>query len=197
MSNFIDLIGQRFGKLLVIERSFLNKRTSWKCRCECNNETIVLSSNLKSGGTKSCGCLNKEVTNRTHGMRYSKEYNSWRAMIKRCTNEKHESYPNYGGRGITICERWLKSFENFHQDLGDRPCNHTLDRINSNGNYEPSNCKWSSTKEQGSNKRTNIKIEFNGETLSLKEYCFRNNLIYRTILSKLRRGISLEDIILK
>lgn len=104
MSNFIDLKNKKFGRLLVIERNFGTKRTTWKCRCECGKETIVLSFNLKSGGTKSCGCLNKESTNKTHGQRYTKTYTSWRSMIKRCTNENHRSYPYYGGRGIIICK---------------------------------------------------------------------------------------------
>ena len=134
------------------------------CKCDCGNEKILFLDAIKRGTTKSCGCLRKESTTdfnrrtkKVHGHRQTKNtktYTTWLSMKQRCLNPNHTFYSYYGGRNITICDRWKSSFKNFLEDMGERPEGKTLDRINSNGNYEPNNCKWSTSKEQISNRRT-------------------------------------------
>ena len=157
--NFVDFINQRFGRLVVIEKTDKRSGTNviWKCKCDCGNEVFVSSSNLRSGHTQSCGCLQKERVSKaktTHGMRFTSEYYSWNNMKARCYNPNYKHYKDYGGRGITICDRWRDSFENFLEDMGSKPSNkHSIDRIDVNGNYDPENCKWSTSQEQARNKR--------------------------------------------
>jgi hypothetical protein len=165
-------IGGRYGKLIIIEEVDnikVGKRTHRliKCKCDCGNEKIVRLTNLTSNNSKSCGCLQNKIPpierHYTHYMSDTIEYNSWKAMKRRCYDLKHRSYKDYGGRGIIVCDRWLepdgKGCINFITDLGLRPSNkHTLDRINVNGIYEPSNCRWATHKEQSNNKRYNLKV---------------------------------------
>lgn len=161
----INLTGHRFGRLVVIsEAPHGPKSTIWLCRCDCGQSTFIKMGNLVSGNTKSCGCLMKELSGArgkvqftTHGMSKSREFTSWRGMIKRCTNPNNDHYKNYGGRGITVCERWLHSFEDFYEDMGIRPFGMTLDRKDTNGNYCKDNCKWSTPKEQANNRRNRIR----------------------------------------
>lgn len=152
----IPMIGKRFGRLIVIaEANTQKKRREYDCRCDCGNSTSVQGVLLRAGKTQSCGCIRKghPPTYLKHGMSGTPTYQSWYAMTQRCGNPKRWQYKYYGARGIIICDRW-KSFENFHADMGDRPAGKTLDRIDCNGNYEPSNCKWSSTTEQSRNRRS-------------------------------------------
>lgn len=164
--------GQKYGRLTVISCAGLYKRYNWwKCRCDCGNEKTVRSSRLTSGNTVSCGCYRTEVNTakavllgfnsathgHTRGHKYTPEYLSWYAMRQRVNNKNHEHYPYYGGRGIKICKRWEK-FANFLADMGPRPKGHTLDRKDTNGNYEPKNCKWSTWKEQQNNRRPRRKM---------------------------------------
>ncbi|MDR6555431.1 AP2 domain-containing protein [Paenibacillus qinlingensis] len=155
--NFIDLTGMTFGRLTVIKLT--DKRSTWLCKCICGEEKYILGNNLRRGLTKSCGCLRKENSSElhvTHGktkIKRSSEYNTWTNMIQRCTNPKYTSYIDYGGRGITVCKRW-EDFETFFEDMGKKPTsNHSLDRTNVDGNYEPNNCKWATLEEQARNKR--------------------------------------------
>ena len=155
--TFKDLMGQRFGRLVVINKEGRSKGREiiWQCLCDCNNLRIVIGSRLTSGRVKSCGCLQKDRTkemNVTHGKYHSRIYSIWRNMFSRCTNSNHDSYPDYGGRGIQVCERWRK-FENFFADMGDVPEGLTIDRIEVDGNYEPGNCRWATWSEQNLNKR--------------------------------------------
>jgi hypothetical protein len=163
-----DVMGQRFGRLVVIGAapSDSRARARWLCLCDCGTEKTVGVGNLTSGKTQSCGCLMSEVNskkatqrNLVHGHnlaeKQSPTWHSWRSMIKRCCSPGHNSFPRYGGRGITICDRWRNSFVEFLADMGERPPGKTLDRINVHGNYEPSNCRWATASEQQNNRADN------------------------------------------
>jgi len=161
--NFIDETGNRHGRLTVIERSKSDVKAFWLCECECGNKTIVVGTQLRNGHTRSCGCLQREAAAKTapgnskskkHGMYKTKEYHCWLNLKTRCYRESYRDYQHYGGRGISVCDRWLKNFENFYTDMGPRPSDkHSIDRINVNGNYEPSNCRWTTRSKQNANKR--------------------------------------------
>lgn len=152
MGSFIDLTGMKFGRLTVVERVQSKGNTKWKCACECNNETFVYSDHLKRGKVVSCGCKRNERKVEVRKQEIP-EYNSWRAMLDRCNNSNNDKYNHYGGRGITVCEEW-RSFDRFYLDMGKKPSKtYTIDRIDTEGNYEPSNCKWSTVNEQVRNRR--------------------------------------------
>jgi len=164
-----DLVGQKFGKLIVLSfDKILNKKTYWLCNCDCGKSTSVRSDQLKSGVTKSCGCLLSESTrvrNTTHKMSGTKFYKAWNGLIQRCTNKKLKNYNDYGGRGITFCDKWLK-FDGFYEDMFESFSQHlklhgprqtTLDRIDFNGNYCKDNCRWATYAVQANNKRNTKK----------------------------------------
>ena len=162
MGKFIDLTEQKFGRLFIMHptKKRCGSSTIWKALCGCGNYTYASVSNLMNGNTKSCGCLQRERTAESHikhghavGGRISREYSTWVSMVKRCSDPKEKAYEYYGGRGINVCDRWKNSFLNFLIDMGKRPEGMTIDRINNEGNYELSNCKWSTMKEQCNNRR--------------------------------------------
>src|ERR1041385_454318 len=179
MSKPLDLTGQIFGRLTVVGVSHHNEkgRRFFLCRCECGKTISAIGHCLKSGNTKSCGCLAREITsnrNRTHGCSKASElwpeYRSWSGIIQRCTNRKNPAWVHYGARGIKVCERWLV-FENFLADMGQRPSsNHSIDRINNDGDYCKENCRWATRKEQNRNRRDNIYIKFDGVYLTLADW---------------------------
>lgn len=149
-----DISGQRFGRLVAIEPVAERKYSQvvWRCRCDCGNKCFVASDNLSKGNTQSCGCLWREIA-KIHGKWATPIYSIWVAMIQRCENPKSTAYKWYGARGISVCERW-HSFENFYADVGDPPEGMSLDRYpNMDGNYEPSNFRWATKKEQANNSR--------------------------------------------
>lgn len=151
-----DIAGLTFGRLSVIKQARSDKdgNACWVCRCSCGRQVIAVGRYLRRGQRKSCGCLGTGIglRARKHGhcvnYRRSPVYDVWMNMHARCRNPKHESFPRYGGRGIRVCKRWAK-FENFLSDMGERPSHkHSIDRINGDGNYEPSNCRWATRSEQ-------------------------------------------------
>jgi hypothetical protein len=155
-----DLSGQRFARLEVIERDYNRKGAAyWRVRCDCGTELSVTSQCLRTGHTRSCGCLRREVTiarSTKHGLmtrdgKSKPTYNSWSNMIRRCTNPTHDRWEDYGGRGIKVCERW-RDYPAFLEDMGEKPLGTTLDRID-NDNYEPGNCRWETHAKQNRNKR--------------------------------------------
>lgn len=197
-----DLTGLTFGRLTVVKlvRSH-GENHYWLCRCSCGKESTPTGASLRRGNTKSCGCLHREIISeysKKHGMHSSKIYKRWGAMKSRCNNPNARYYRNYGLRGIKVCDRWQYSFENFYADMGDPPTpKHTLDRINNNGNYEPSNCRWATRGEQQSNMRRNVLISYKGRTMTASQWSRDLNITLATIYGRVKRGLNPAKILSK
>jgi len=149
-------IGERFGRLIAMELRDRGKMTKIWCRCDCGVEKILWVSDITSGKTRSCGCFHREATvvrNLIHGMSHHELYQTYTGMLARCHDPQQKQYPDYGGRGITVCQRWRDGFENFVEDMGERPPGRTLDRENNDDGYSPENCRWATPSEQVSNRR--------------------------------------------
>jgi hypothetical protein len=189
-----DLTNRKFNRLTPMR--YVEKYT-WHCKCDCGNERNVKSMSLKNGNTQSCGCLGLEklALHRTkHGMSDTPEYMCWEAMKERCYKPKTKRYKNYGGRGIKVCDRWASSFENFLADMGRRPTpKHSIDRINNDGNYEPSNCRWADNKTQQRNRSNNKNFTYNGKIYALSELEEIFNLSRHIIEKRLNNNISLTN----
>lgn len=178
--GFCNLTGHKYGKLTVIglagRKTQPNGANSfyWFCICECGEKAVIRGMDMRHGKTTSCGCVKlARITalKYSHGLSHSPENQVWTQMIQRCTNPKNKSFKNYGGRGIKVCDRWLNSFANFYADMGPRPSDeHSIDRTNNDGNYEPGNCQWVKRKAQSRNTRGNRLLTFDGETKCLVEW---------------------------
>lgn len=185
----IDLSGRRFARLMVVRPLGTRwNKVYWLCRCDCGGWNAVSTGSLKWGQTESCGCLYRDTrgaTTRTHGLSHTPEYRVWKGMIARCENRARDFYPRYGGRGIKVCRRWRKSFPAFLADLGPRPSSrHTLDRIDNDRDYAPTNCRWATNEEQGQNTSRTRKLTINGVTLGVNAWARRLHLAKKTVLAR-------------
>lgn len=197
MPKIIDITGQRFGRLVAIERSQNVARTNapsrpaWLCACDCGIRKVVSKACLISGLAKSCGCLRRETTsvkNTAHGMSQTPEYNSWLRMNSRCHFISNKNYKDYGGRGIFVCDQWRYSFENFFLSMGRRPTiKHSLERKDNNRGYSPDNCKWATKKEQSCNRRNRRHLSAFGITLSAEDWGHKFSIRPKTILARIDR----------
>ncbi|WP_176317340.1 hypothetical protein [Burkholderia vietnamiensis] len=197
-SNRIELTGRKIGRLEVLapHRKEGIERLFYECRCECGNTCIIGAQNLRRGMTKSCGCLQKERVRQAslkHGMSHTSLHNTWMSMIQRCTDQNCRAYPDYGGRGIKVCDRWL-TFENFLADMGLPPQKGlTLDRFpNNDGNYEPGNVRWATKKEQANNRRSSRILAFNGESMTIAQWEDRQGFRRGLINTRLQDGWTVE-----
>lgn len=183
----IDRTGDRYGRLVVIERASAKSRTDtnarWFCRCDCGRGVVAYGQDLGRGRHKSCGCLNAERIIQ-HGMSHSHVYRVWQAMLQRCENPNNPAYSNYGGRGIAVCERWHR-FENFFADMGNRPVGYSLDRKENDEGYCKENCRWATTTQQARNKQKSRVIEYQGEKATLAEWAQRKGMGWYTLRSRL------------
>jgi hypothetical protein len=185
----IDILGNKYGRLTVLARDGINHvgKALWLCQCDCGNKKIVVGYDLRSGHTKSCGCLNKEHfgnLNKKHGKSWTPEWKIWVAMKRRCYDQSQQFYNMYGGRGIIVCKKW-HDFNNFYNDMGKRPDGMSIERINVNGNYEPSNCKWATAKEQARNTTRNFMVTANNKTQALSAWAEELGLNYYTVRSRI------------
>lgn len=205
-----DLLGQRFGRLLVVSKSEerCNSGIKWNCLCDCGNSVCVPGLNLRCGDTRSCGCLQKEMVaarmtshGATVGRKRDRLYGVWAGMLTRTRNPNADNYKYYGGRGISVCDDWLR-YENFrdwalnngYDDMADHgKC--TIDRVDDDGDYCPNNCRWVSASVQANNQRSNKLLTYNGETHNIKEWSVKLNINYSTLKKYVRNGKTLDDII--
>lgn len=199
-----NIIGIKYGRWIVVKEveQGNNFARRFLCKCNCGNYSIVLFSSLISGKSTSCGCYKKEENimrlskpGRSINKKHTREYNSWSQMIQRCTNPNHDRYKNYGGRGISICDKWLKSFDEFLLDMGNAPSNHySIDRIDVNGNYEPSNCRWATLTEQYRNMTTNRFVELYGVKMIISDFCKIVNKPLSAINWHIKNGKTINSI---
>lgn len=205
----LDLIGQKFGRLVVTAEAVPTRKPNGKpvrkylCQCDCGGMTVTSPDKLRSGHSQSCGCLQTESRfngalkhGHSRNRTLSPTYRSWSNMIQRCTNSNNKCYEDYGGRGIRVCDRWLK-FENFLADMGAKPEGMTLDRYPDNdGNYEPGNCRWATREQQTNNQRSNIKIWTGDCYVSMAEFARRAGIPYERFQHLYRtKRIPLEQIL--
>jgi hypothetical protein len=205
MGKLLDLTGQRFGFLLVTDCAGRDPwgQALWNCLCDCGQTHVAKGAKLRTAEVRSCGCKTSDLkrvklTRHGHspwnGLR-SHEYSCWTAMKSRCRHTRRRDYKHYGGRGIRVCERW-QVFENFLADMGRSPSpGHTVDRIDSNGNYEPSNCRWATQREQCNNKRDTIWLTYKGERATLLQWAERTGIGWHAMYQRRRRGWSVDKMI--
>ncbi len=186
-----DLTGQRFGRLIVVEYAGIGKfrRAKWLCQCDCGNTHITT---IQKERTRSCGCLLCE-SKTTHGQTDSPEYSSWRHMLERCLNPNHHAYVRYGGRGITVCDRWRASFEAFYEDMGTRPSlAYSIERIKNEEGYYPDNCKWGTPEEQARNRKGNRILHHDGQSRCLTVWAKLAGITPNALTKRLGAGWSMD-----
>lgn len=186
--TFADFLGKRSHRLVVVADHPHPRKIV--CRCDCGNEAVTTRSNFRSGNTQSCGCLSVEVkitANTTHGLTNHPLYATWYEMQQRCFSSKQGEYKYYGGRGITVCERWM-DVRNFIADMPERPPGCTLDRVDVNGNYEPGNCRWATKSQQMNNTRRNVNVTIDGVTKTVQEWSEISPAHCNTIRHRLNIG---------
>lgn len=192
----LNLIGQEFARLTVIALAEnIGIRTAWLCRCECGETKVVITAHLRNALVKSCGCLHREATHLTHGLTRNKqrpaEYIIWAGMKSRCLNKRDENYWRYGGRGIRVCDEWRKSFERFLVDMGRRPVGRlTIERVDNDGHYEPGNCIWADYQTQARNRRNSVRVEYEGEPITVAELAPKVGIPASTIYARISAGRS-------
>lgn len=191
--RFEDLTGRRFGRLTVLERaSNRGRHVYWTCKCDCGTVKEIRPDGLRNGRVVSCGCYQHDVVTK-HGMWQSAAHGVWNGMIQRCENPNHHAYSLYGGRGIKVCERW-HDFGAFYADMYPKPSRrHSIDRIDNDGDYEPSNCRWATDKQQGRNRSDNRIISYNGEERCLSEWADKIGMNWTTLWNRLKRGWSVVE----
>ena len=179
MSRMVDLVGQKFDRLTVLKR--VGSRYShhiWQCKCDCGELKEISGISLKKGLSRSCGCLAREGNNKSHGLAKTRQYKIWANMLKRCNNPKGNRYYIYGGKGIKVCDNWLK-FESFWNDMKKGYSdNLSIDRINNNGNYEKNNCRWATKYEQMNNRSNSVFVTYNNETKTLSQWARKIGMNY-------------------
>jgi hypothetical protein len=189
------MVGMRFGALTVlseIKERDKNNFILYLCRCDCGNQKAILGSSMRDGRTQSCGCLHSLAVTK-HGMDGTPIYRTWIGMKTRCLNPKSPIYHQYGGRGISICQRWLENFDNFLADMGNRPDGMSIDRIDVDGNYEPSNCRWATPVEQANNRRNNKIFNLNGKPYTAAQYSKEFNISYKKAVGILTKSSQKEQ----
>lgn len=192
-----DLTGQRFGRLFVISFSHTDKNDDavWNCLCDCGNLYQGIARRLRSGNTRSCGCLCIDVRRALktkHGLARHPLYDTYHAMLMRCYDLRHVAYKNYGGRGITVCDRWRESFANFLEDMGDKPEGYTLDRIDNDCPYTPENCRWATREEQQSNRQGTRLVTYAGQTLTVAQWARVTGVPASAIYHRIDAGWPIE-----
>jgi hypothetical protein len=194
MPEAIDLTGQRFGRLLVVDFAGRDhkKRRLWNCKCDCGNEKTQTYGSLTVNKVKSCGCLIKEA-NTTHGKSNTKLYSVWHAMLQRCIYKGDQAFKDYGYRGISVCDRWL-NFANFLEDMGHPLEGDSLDRIDVNGDYCKENCRWATAIQQANNRRNNKIIEYKGQRKTLSEWARNLGISKAAISYRLKSGWAVNRI---
>lgn len=198
MARLKDMTNYEFNGCVVLKRAEnIGKNVCWLCKCYCGNNFVVRATDIRTGNTKSCGCLNKKLAGdraRKHGNRNSRLYNIWNNMKMRCSNINSINYKNYGGRGIKVCEEWNEYFESFYywaMNSGYN-VNLTLDRIDNNKDYNPNNCRWIDYKRQGNNKRNNHILEYKNKKHSIAEWSDITGIPYDALWSRIKKGWDVE-----
>lgn len=194
-SKFYDLSGRIFKNLTVLR--FLGQSHYgafvYECRCVCGIVIQARAGDLHTDRIRSCGCSDSQRLHRAHGMSKTKVYATWRRIMQRTGNPNHVFYHNYGGRGIKVCERWMQSFDAFLADMGEPPTpEHTIDRIDTDGDYTPENCHWATRQEQASNRRNTVYLTYQGQTLRLVEWAKQMNIRPSTLNNRIRAGWNLD-----